>query len=97
MAVGVGWANTKRKAISSLCHVHLPTKQDPRLAVGHATLRKRSQSVAYGLSFRAGAIALTYDNQAASIFPNRRSHCSLFPVPCSLFPVPRRRVGKSST
>ncbi|NEQ83615.1 MAG: hypothetical protein F6K26_26500 [Moorea sp. SIO2I5] len=30
MAVGVGWANSVGLAISSLCHVHLPTLQDPR-------------------------------------------------------------------
>ncbi|NEQ85773.1 MAG: hypothetical protein F6K26_38425 [Moorea sp. SIO2I5] len=46
-------------AISSGTLDHLPTKQYPRLAVGHAT---RSHS---------------------SIFPNRRSHFSLFSVRCS--------------
>ncbi|NEQ07986.1 MAG: hypothetical protein F6K44_01585 [Moorea sp. SIO3E2] len=29
-SVGVWWANTKRKAISSGTLDHLPTKQDPR-------------------------------------------------------------------
>ncbi|NEQ12349.1 MAG: hypothetical protein F6K37_42930, partial [Moorea sp. SIO4E2] len=58
---------TKAYALDSSCVIE-PTLQE-RLAVGHATLRKRfgkadatrTQSVAYGLSFRAYAIALPDD------------------------------------